>query len=63
MGLTALALVNELAIPGETVGLQGLQNGGGRAWLLARGIDVLNTNKPESILDPGLQVTGNSGYE
>jgi hypothetical protein len=58
-----VALVDDLAIPGESVGLKGLQNGSGCARLLARGIDVLNTNKPESILDPGLQIAGNSGYE
>ena len=63
MGLAALALVDDLAIPGKTVGLEGLQDGGGRVWLLARGIDVLNTNKPESILDTGLQVTGNGRNE
>jgi hypothetical protein len=40
-----------------------MQNGIGGAGLLARGIDILNANKPESVSDPGLQVTGNGGYE
>jgi hypothetical protein len=63
MGLAALALEYDVAVPLEAVGFEGMQNGIGGAGLLARGIDILNANKPESVSDPGLQVTGNGGYE
>ena len=59
----ALALVDDIAVPGEAVGLKGSQNQVRRACLLARWINVLNTKKPEPFMGPGLQIAGNRGNE
>ena len=63
MHYRALALVGNIAVPCEAVGLKGSQNQVSCAFLFARWIDVLNTEKPEPVVGSGLQIAGYGGYE
>ena len=58
---SAFALINDVAVPLETIGFQRVENELSCTDLLARRVNVLNTNKPEPVMGPGLQVAGNGG--
>ena len=58
---SAFALVNDVAVPLETIGVQRFENELGCTGLLAWRVNVLNTKKPEPVMGPGLQVAGNGG--
>jgi hypothetical protein len=57
------ALVDNVAVPVKAICLQRGEDQVSGAGLFARRINVLNTNKPESVVDPGLQIAGYGGYE
>ena len=61
MGLSALALEDHVTVPLEPVDIERLQDEVRGPGLLARRIDVLNTKKPEPVMDSGLQIAGYRG--
>lgn len=59
----ALALVGDRPVPLETVSLQRRQDQFCRAFLCPRRINILNPDKPLTLVPPGFQVAGDSGNQ
>ena len=63
MRCRAPALEDDVTVPAEPISVQSPENEIGGARLRPWRIDVLNTKKPEPIVDSGLQIACNGGYK
>jgi len=59
----ALALENNVGIPGKPIRFERLEDQLGGTGLRAWWVDVLNTKKPEPVVGSGLQIAGDGGNE
>ena len=54
-------LPERCVVPLETVGIEGAHDEVVRAWLFARGVEILDSQQPAPARRPGIEKTGEAG--